>query len=103
VRAEVKPRLIPQLREWPGYVGKFVRDQAVGAIPNGQRVVKINSEPGDLNNDGDTGIVIGSIDVVKAAPSLANKYRARFLYFVEWEGMPKVVVGIKDWRVGLPQ
>lgn len=97
-----KRRLIPLLRDWPGYVGKFVRDQAPGAIPNGQRIVKINTEPGDIHKDGDTGVVIGSIDVVKAAPSLANEHRTRFFYFIEWDAMPKVVVGVRESRIGLP-
>lgn len=98
----MKRRFIPVIRDWPDYIGKFVRDQAAGAIPNGHRIVKMNTQPGDLNRDGATGTVIGSIDVVKAAPSLANEHRTRYLYFIEWDEMPKVVVAIKDFRIGLP-
>ena len=100
---QVRPRrLIPVLREWPGYVGLFVRDEAAGAIPNGRKIVKINTQPGDINKHGATGTVIGSVDCVKSAPELANRYRVRFLYFIEWHEMPNVVVAIKESRIRLP-
>ncbi len=97
-----KRRLIPVMRDWPGYSGKFVRDQALDAIPNGQKVVKINSFPSDLNEDGATGVILGSIDVVRAAPELASRSRCRYVYFVEWDASPKVAVGIRDFRIGRP-
>lgn len=64
--------------EQPGYNGAFTRDQAKGAIPNGTRITKINSEPGDTNADGSTGRVLGSVCFdYEGGPVIA--------YFVEWD------------------
>jgi hypothetical protein len=96
----MKRRLIPILRDYPGYTGKFIRDQALGAISNGTRVAKINSVHGDTVGDGELGTIVGSLDIVKAAPSLADQYRAEFLYFIEWDSMPRHIASVRDFRVG---
>ncbi|MFQ5874778.1 MAG: hypothetical protein ACE5JL_13425 [Dehalococcoidia bacterium] len=71
----------------------FTTDQAPGAIPNGTRVEKINSEPGDGHPDGTTGRVIGSVAVED--PRLP----ARYVYFVEWVDLPAVPVAVGDNRI----
>lgn len=79
------------IREWPGYLGLFARDQAEGAWPVGDRVVKINSEPDDRFPDGTAGTILGSV----AGPLEIGGY----LYFVEWDALPNVAVGIAWTRI----
>lgn len=50
-----------ELVDEPGWTGTFTRYQAKGAIPNGTRIVKAVSEPGDGTPDGTLGTVLGSI------------------------------------------
>lgn len=66
----------------PGWLGTFTRDQHPGALPNGTRVRKVNSEPGDTRPDGALGAVLGSV----GADHLG------IAYFVEWDSMPKAAV-----------
>lgn len=77
----------------PGYFGFFTRDQAEGAITNGTRIVKANSEPGDGNADGAPGVVLGSlaVDVLQLGPRIA--------YFVEWDARPRMAVFVADSKV----
>lgn len=84
------------LRREHGYAGIFTRDQAEGAIPNGARIVKQNSEPGDSHSDGAQGVVLGSI---ASPPELIEKFGAKFAYFIEWDGSPRVAVGTVDRKV----
>lgn len=70
----------------PGWYGMFTRNQAKGAIPNGTKIVKANSEPGDTTTDGTPGIVLGSL---RAPDSLGGL----LFYFVEWADKPKQPIG----------
>ncbi len=97
---EAKRRLIPFLRDWPGYTGKFVRDHALGAISNGTRITKISSWVGDPIRDGELGTILGSVDLVKATPSLAAEFKAQYLYFIEWDSAPGHVASVRDFRIG---
>lgn len=73
----------------PGYMGVFTRDQAVGAIPNGTRIVKTKSEPGDSHPDGTPGTVLGSFRV-DDQPAF---------YFVEWDCKPRIAVALAGHRI----
>ena len=66
----------------------FTRDQAPVAIPNGTRVVKVCSAPDDAHQDGDPGVVIGSTGSGDA-----------LIYFVAWDDMPHVPVGVAEGRI----
>lgn len=67
-----------------GYYGAFTREQAEGAIPNGTRIIKTNSEKGDGRQDGVGGVVLGSMDGGDMG----------ICYFVEWDDAPKFAVGV---------
>lgn len=91
---------IPYLHEWHGYKGRFTREQAAGAIPNGERIIKRGSVETDCVQDGSIGIVVGSIDVSDVAPILAARYPCKYLYFVEWNDLPMVVNATRDFKIG---
>jgi hypothetical protein len=58
----------------------YTTQQADDAIPNGSRVKKVNSEPEDFHNDGEEGLVVGSI-----------KHENITFYFVRWADFNKPV------------
>lgn len=80
----------------PGYSGRHTRGQAPGAIPNGARVVKRNSEPGDSQPDGALGRVLGSL---KVPAEIAVRWGTAYLYFVEWDALPGVAVGVISTKI----
>lgn len=74
-------------RNEEGWIGAFTRDRAAGALANGTRIMKVNSEKGDKNPDGALGTVLGSISdpaVQDGAP----------FYFVEWDSLPRRAMGV---------
>lgn len=77
------------IRNEPGWVGAFTRNQAREAFPNGTRVYKVKSKPNDIHQDGSTATVLGSIYV----PDLGC------LYFVEFDSEPRVAVSIAGFRI----
>lgn len=84
-----------KLREEPGWYGMFMRDQAVGAIPNGARIEKALCEPGDAHPAGTPGTVLGSFHPPKPVPGYATEY----WYFVEWDCNPRVACGVMDFKI----
>lgn len=94
--------MLDDLGPQPGYTGGFTRSEAVGAVPNGGRIMKQKSEPGDAHPDGSLGTVLGSVDVVSIDPALARRYASRFFYFIEWDAAPRVAVGVAGFKVGVP-
>lgn len=83
---------IDSIREYPGYTGGFTRDQAPGALRNGTRIMKANSEDGDGHPNGALGTVLGSI-------SDPNVAKGMVMYFIEWDARPKVAVGTIGFKV----
>lgn len=67
--------------------------EAFGALPNGTRVVKKNSEPDDAHTDGETGTIRGSIGAAGSADGIC------YGYFVEWDNLPGIPVFIVDTRI----
>ena len=67
----------------------FTTEQAPGAILNGTVIEKINSKVLDGHPDGSLGKVIGSL-----GPMVGT-----YAYFVEWDDMPGVPVGIVGSRI----
>lgn len=75
--------------------------EADGAIPNGNRIIKCNSEEGDMNEDGATGTVLSSI--ATPADMLAEEeFKDKpFFYFVSWDSDPGMPVGISSNRIAI--
>jgi hypothetical protein len=80
----------------PGYGGLHTRGQAPGAIPNGARIVKRNSEQRDSQVDGALGTVLGSI---RTPGALAAREGVPYLYFVEWDALPRCAVGVISTKI----
>jgi hypothetical protein len=76
-------------RLFPGWQGLHVRDEAPGALRNGSRVRKVNSEPRDGHPDGTLATVLGSVD----------GGRAGIGYFVAWDDDPRAAVLVKADRI----
>jgi hypothetical protein len=72
-------------------LGFYLAGEADGAIPNGRRVVKVDSEPGDGTPLGTEGRVLSSIRDEQVAPNV--------FYFVEWDSLPGTAVGVIDWKL----
>ena len=77
-----------------GYFGMFDNGQVEGAYPNGARVRKVRSEPGDSQPIGTLGTVLGSID-----PLMTRGVA----YFVEWDSMPHHAVLVVAWKLLIQQ
>jgi hypothetical protein len=89
--------MIDDLGPQPGYIGVFTRGTAPGAIPNGARIVKVKTEPGDYNPIGALGTVLGSMrppaEVRRLFPDVL------YFYFVEWDAMPGTAVGVMSTKI----
>lgn len=73
----------------------FTRNEAKGALPNGTRICKTCSQPGDTHPDGTQGTVIGSMGPV-FIPEFPND---AYFYFVEWDSLPGLPCGIAQHRI----
>lgn len=71
-------------------IDALFHDDAPGALPNGTRIVKCNSTPGDTHPDGHPGTVYSSM----ASPEELKKERpdVDYGYFVIWDGFPYPVM-----------
>jgi len=77
-----------KLQEEPGWLGAFTRSQAGNAeFPNGARIRKAREEPGDRTPLGTCGTVLGSISNPLVRGGMV-------FYFVEWDDMRRVAVGV---------
>lgn len=81
----------PEVRPHAGWSGQFTTARAPGAYPNGSRIRKVRSEPGDTTRDGATGRVLGS---------LAGG-RGLLGYFIEWDALPQTAVFVAGWRIAV--
>ncbi len=66
----------------------YTTNQEPGAILNGTRTEKVTSAVDDAHRDGAQGTVLGSV-----------RPRIGYAYFVEWDDMPGVPVGIAGYRI----
>lgn len=76
----------------PGWIGAFTRQQAQGALPNGTRIVKQNSERGDAHPNGTPGVVLGSISHPQVMGGVV-------FYFIEWAPKPRTAVGVLGTKI----
>lgn len=75
---------------------------AEGDIPNSARVIKVNSQPGDGHQDGALGTVVGALEAgekVKAELRERGFPPVEWIYWVRWDDLPEVPVGIADYRI----
>lgn len=82
----------------------YTDEQAAGALPNGSRIVKQKSGPGDTHGDGAVGTVVGSIgldEVLGVGERVPGYPDVRFTYFVEWDDMPDIPNGVVEGRIRL--
>jgi len=85
---------------------QYVDEQAAGAMRNGSRIKKRNSEEGDSQVNGAKGTIIGSFATPKEM--LGEKLEHEFFdkfglpthgYFVEWDALPGIIVGTTNLKV----
>jgi hypothetical protein len=90
----------PILDSEDGWIGVFTRHEAVGAMPNGTRVVKVRGESGDATALGTCGTVLGSLDAEFLGERVPDGWETiTYAYFVEWADRPNVAVGVMDWKI----
>jgi hypothetical protein len=77
------------IRNEPGWIGAFTREDSLGAWRAGARIEKVKSEEGDAHPVGDKGTVLGSIT-----------HDGQLLYFVEWDDTPRTAVAVIAWKIG---
>lgn len=83
---------LPFIGSEPGWIGAFTRNEAHGGLPNGTRIMKCNSESGDSRPDGVLGTVLGSL----SHPDIQG---GKVFYFVEWDAVPRMAVGVLASKV----
>lgn len=66
--------------------------EAAGAWPNGTRVCKLGSDPGDTHKDGAPATVVGSV---------GPDEDGTFGYFVRWDDLPDLHVFCTGTRLAL--
>jgi len=69
-----------------GDMPMFPLGDAPGAWPQGTRVRKSRNDPGDTHTIGDQATVLSS----------QGPMAGMYLYFVEWDDLPKIPVGIRS-------
>jgi len=94
---EFETKLVKDMDDQERYAAIVIEGEAEGAIPNGARVRKCNSEPGDSFSDGAMGTVLSSIAVLPELAHLAPG--SDYAYFVEWDEIPGVPVGVLSRRI----
>lgn len=73
-----------------------------GEIPNGARVMKVNSEPNDSHQDGVMATVVGAWEVnemAKAELRRLGKRQIKWAYWVKFDDIPDIPVAIADFRI----
>lgn len=73
-----------------------------GEIPNGARVVLINSEPSDVFRDGAMGTVVGALETneeVRAECKRRGTKQAKWIYWVKFDYIPEISVAITDFKI----
>jgi hypothetical protein len=79
----------------PGTAALFIPGKAEGAIPNGTRIVKCNTQTRDSFFDGDAGTVKAS----HLSDGLPGIPPSPFFYFVEFDKKPGLPVAIFGNRI----
>ncbi|MBA7632314.1 hypothetical protein ES703_39857 [subsurface metagenome] len=79
-----------------------------GRWPKGTRIRKVNTKAGDAHKDGALGTIVGALGpaspsqraelIIKLAKEGLNG-DIEYFYWVEWDDMPGIPVGIADFRI----
>lgn len=82
----------------------WMTGEAPGAYPNETRIVKVMSEPGDSHTNGAQGKVVGSLgpvtkDMLEGVPGMPQEMIGGYLYWVMWDDMPGVGVGVGGYKI----
>lgn len=64
----------------------------------GTRVEKTRKEPGDAHEVGSLGTIVGVLPVTPEQYDLSNDIDCHF-YFVEWDDLPGIPVGVKANKI----
>lgn len=75
----------------------YTDSEALGAIPNGTPIKKVNSEPGDMKDNGALGIIIGSVDN-PVENQIPEKPFVKYLYFIKWNGFDRPIA-VADYKI----
>ena len=84
----------PNFRNYPGWIGMHARDEAIGVLRNGTRIIKTVFEVGDTHPTDTTGTVLGS--AVMPCPERPD---SALFYFVEWDALPHVATGVASFQI----
>jgi hypothetical protein len=85
----------PDVTFYRGHPVAICRERAEGAPPNGSRMVKTATGPGDTHPIGAGATLLGSSDGSAAGPEFAGT----FLYCVEWDDRPGCPCFIHSSRI----
>lgn len=77
-----------------GKITGIIVGKEEGEWPNGTIIKKRNSEPGDGHQDGDQGVVVGALSIPEKL-----KFPDKWFYWVKWDDMPDVPVGVREHRI----
>lgn len=77
------------------FIASMIGRQALGAIPNGARVVKV---PGDLNDRTPIG-TLGTVNGSVAHEHVVNGRTVKHGYVVTWDGQPDICVFASDFKI----
>lgn len=76
---------------------------ADGKLPKGSRVRKVDSLPGDTHQDGALATVVGALGPanhqIKAELRRRGLKEVEWIYWVEWDDLPGMPVGITENRI----
>lgn len=73
------------------FIKAVIGRQEKGAILNGRKVRKINSEAEDRTPDGVEGVILGSVSQPNQEPYFAEGQVVLYGYFILWDGDPQPV------------
>lgn len=73
------------------FIAFVVGRQEKGAIPNGRRIRKANSEPGDRTPDGTEGTIVGSICLPGTEAFHIEGQVVTMGYMIEWDNDEQIV------------
>lgn len=80
-----------RIRNHRGWHGAFTTNRAPGALAAGVQIVKVNTDLGDMVQNGTRGRVLGSI--------INPEDGREILYFVEWVTQPRQAVACIGHKV----
>lgn len=84
-------------------IGEFAPgmvDNPIGGYPRDTRVIKVNSEEGDVTPDGSEGTVLKGL-AVDPELSIDLPREVKHVYAVEWDSRPGIIINILDYKLAI--